>query len=132
MRTLSTGTVSKWELEDWICWISPSLTGLNPESPVFCRPEPLICPAFEPMPGRLTTCAMTGAASINEVRLPLALSCAYSSIASPEYTMSTIAQPAQYSRTAMVDRIATITSTSTPTYPLRISSIMPLSESNAV
>ena len=71
--------------------------------------------APEPTPGRSATCAICGAASISAVRLFLALSSAYASMAEPENTISTTTQLAQYSSTASVDSSATTARMSTPT-----------------
>ena len=116
-RTCSTGTVSNRCAADavanWPTRRKPS--DASPASPAESRPTP----------GRLTTCAVRGAASISAVRLCSALAWAYSSMASPDVTISITAQLAQYSWTATVERIATTASRSTPTCPCRRSSIMP-------
>ena len=122
-RTCSTGTVSNRCAEDavaaWLTRRKPSDASPAPATRPVSPAEP------RPTPGRPTTCAVCGAASISAVRLCSALAWAYSSMASPDVIISITAQLAQYSWTATVERIATTASRSTPTCPCRRSSIMP-------
>ena len=81
---------------------------------------------------RRARAAVRGAASTSAVRLPSAFDCANSSIASPDEIISTTAHAAQYSCTATVDAIAMTASRSTPTWPCRRSSIMPMTVTTIV
>ena len=107
--TCSTGTVSKR--------CAAAAADAKPTRRKPSDESPLSVANPHPTPGRLTTCAVCGAASISAVRLRSALAWAYSSMASPDVIISVTAQLAQYSATATVERIATTASTSTPTCP---------------